>query len=135
MVNNVMLGTAPGRERLQSNVKGKSTALPAPHDAPAQECTSWLGLQGDGAAAASASSKKHGEPYTSVNRPHTTYHGPTAPKQPQDSWLTMGIPSTPQSRGALTPLGAGLGRTPLKHWKPPGCHTEGGSPAQQGFSS
>lgn len=99
--------------------RGKSSALSAPRHAPAWQSTSQLGLQGDGAAAASASSKKHWKPHTAISIPHQKYNvAPRLYTSHGTPGLATGIPSTPQSRGAFAPLRRGCcraGMDPLKH--------------------
>lgn len=70
MVNKAILCTAPGRERLQRNVREEKLSLVYLQHAPAQEITSQLGLQGHGAVAAPATfTNKHKKPHMAINAP------------------------------------------------------------------
>lgn len=121
MVNKEILCTVLEKKGCKALSRGKCSALSAPCYAPAQGSTSQLGLQGDGATAASTSSKKHGKRQTATTPPVLYNAAPQLHTSCGTPDLAMGIPSMPQSRGALASLCRGCcraGMDPVKQWEP-----------------
>lgn len=123
MVNKAILCTALEKKGCKALSRGKRSALSAPCYATAQGSTSQLHLWGDGAAAVSTSSKKHGKRYmTSVSPALCNVNvAPQLHTSCGTPGLALGIPVTPLSRGPLAPLCRGCcraGMDPMKQWEP-----------------